>query len=85
MRGGVPGQHPYHHQHTVAGGDRKPSDVIIKLWGEPRVIVVQCVVGFVCVQTFLYFPCRLPSARALTFDLTLSLTSRYKFGHAGDM
>ena len=36
MRGGVHGQHSYHHQHTTADGDRKPYDVIIKLWGEPQ-------------------------------------------------
>jgi hypothetical protein len=35
MRGGVHGQHPYHHQHNIVDGDRKPYDDIIEVWGEP--------------------------------------------------
>ena len=44
MRGGVHGQHPYHHQYTNADGDQKPYDVIIELWGEPCVSVCVCVI-----------------------------------------
>ena len=40
-------QHPYHHRHTTADGDRKPYDVIIELWGEPPLCVGVWVCGCV--------------------------------------
>ena len=49
MRGGVHGQHPYHHQHTNAYGDWKPYDIIVEFRGEPRVYVCMCVCVCVCV------------------------------------